>query len=87
MRTILRIRNFDDFMAHATRDFDQSRCPQGNNYVITPQVFAALRGLTPELQQAISDTGVLGAVRNINNVLMARLCVVTQAMDERQRLG
>eukprot|EP00972_Heterocapsa_arctica_P071773 10600661-Heterocapsa_arctica.AAC.1 len=61
MRATLRIKNFEDFMTHATRDFAQSRCPADNTYVITPQVSEVLRGLTPELQQALSETGVLGA--------------------------
>eukprot|EP00972_Heterocapsa_arctica_P109645 16141754-Heterocapsa_arctica.AAC.1 len=66
-------------MAHARRDFNNDRCPAGHTYAIAQRVEETLRAQSPEVQQAISDTGVLGSVRDINGVLLARCRVANQA--------
>eukprot|EP00972_Heterocapsa_arctica_P098812 14579862-Heterocapsa_arctica.AAC.1 len=59
-------------MAHARRDFNSANCPDGHTYHIAPRVEETLATQSPEVKQAISDTRVLGSVRDINAVLLAR---------------
>eukprot|EP00972_Heterocapsa_arctica_P096903 14297098-Heterocapsa_arctica.AAC.1 len=81
MRDKLRIHNFDQFLAHLTRDYCQDRCPEGKNYNISPGVMEQMLSQSSEVKQALSQTGNLGAVRNINAILMTRLREVTLALE------
>eukprot|EP00972_Heterocapsa_arctica_P113800 16439174-Heterocapsa_arctica.AAC.1 len=87
LRTLLRIRNFADFMAHAKRDYNSAKCSPERNYNISPRVEEILNSQTPEIKHAISDTGVLGSVRDINKVLMARCKIATHTVEDWHRLG
>eukprot|EP00972_Heterocapsa_arctica_P050523 7429567-Heterocapsa_arctica.AAC.1 len=68
-------------MNHVKRDYDSTRCPPDHDYSISPAVMAWIREQSDEVKQALSQTGNLGAVRNMNAILTTRLHDAIKAVE------